>query len=420
MHYSLRVLLILGVLLISACSSDSGPGSDPVPDSGSDDSPKNLSFQLLDSTEQPVSGVTVIMHGADNVSIEETRVSDVDGVADFGEVDNRKVTITVYSPFTTGYAYLATYVDIDPGETTLYVEVDHEQPSCFYTFYEAFDENGSISMNYLITVGGASGGGASTPFLGAGGTTCADVQNDGNISAIAFKNSPSIYGMSIDQAPFWDAQNVDEARMSILLQYEPASLTFSGLGAQITYFRLSAIHKGVKYPINNPDKTGPSSIAYADQFPAEYYIVNTSFGGSGRTMVMDALYSHIDVPLVDIQFFDYGYNTAENLVYWNHSGTTEVNLQTLYIQTGQSSGVQLWYVHLPSSSTQWKMPDLPADVLNAIGGRNNIPYDIRIRGWNIENENYDTAVLVNNRQRFRGVVTHSSAYADRAIPVPRP
>ena len=432
MRKTIVPLWILVVAVLSACEgeknsepssstdpdsiSESNPNSDSATDQESGKNALHFSLQLLGHREDPVPGKTVVLHGADDISVDAIRISGANGVVDFGEIEREKVTISVFSRMETGYTELTTIFDLDRSHHELRIASDSEQPDCYLTYYKSFDTNGSASMDYLITTGSRNYG----PALGFGDTVCS-IQDDGNVSAIAFTNFPSLYGISLDQKPSPYASDFNEVpRTPILLQYEPSVVTFTGLGAQITGIELSAYHRGQYYSVYNPDRSGTSYVSYADQFPVDKYIVYAEFQGAQRVMLFDSLYSHIDIPSVDTQFFDTGYDVASKLVYWNRSGSTDINLQIVNINMGNEFGSPIWRVYMPASRMNLTVPDLPPEILDTIGGPDRIPYSMAIQGWSVDTERYGTAVSAINKRLIRGEITHSHALNGKAIPVPGP
>lgn len=115
----------LAALLLAGCGSGSDSRS-----SGSErpiiNAPPTLVIRTVrdDDRLTPVNGVDVVLHGADGVSVEQMVESDANGVADLGEVDRDRVTVT-----TINGAFRFTQVDIAVREHIVRVApAENSQP----------------------------------------------------------------------------------------------------------------------------------------------------------------------------------------------------------------------------------------------------------------------------------------------------
>ncbi|MEN8131962.1 MAG: hypothetical protein ABFS45_17625 [Pseudomonadota bacterium] len=120
-----RYWLLLPILLVGALSIIASGGGGI-----------KLSFIIMDNprNQQPLSGVTVALYDIDNVTIASTKVSDENGVADFGYVGRERVTFTVaheYDQTTstgiTNYRDIQSHIEVLAVEGMIfYVEDPHD------------------------------------------------------------------------------------------------------------------------------------------------------------------------------------------------------------------------------------------------------------------------------------------------------
>jgi len=161
-----------------------------------------LSFVIKDNldSDQPIQGMTIALYNTDNRTIAQTKISDANGVVDFGDIGRSRATITlVYDDGEgdiEGYRYIDTFVDVLVAQNIVYYQDDD-------TSGEGLGGSGNIIANIDLTLSdipadasagstrvqplnavqlhGAGGGG---PPLNNVPVSEAHLQNDGKLSML--------------------------------------------------------------------------------------------------------------------------------------------------------------------------------------------------------------------------------------------
>jgi hypothetical protein len=342
----------------------------------------SLSFIIKDNlkSDLPLSGVTVALYNTDNVTIETTQVSDVNGVVDFGDVGRERVTFTIaheYDQIISTFAYtlrnIQSFVEVLAAEDVVYyaeyatiygnelgqinitldqdlVPVDASftliEPLFAYTSHE-------LSIGLLTNI----------PVYDY------NLQDDGNLTLLALTKD------SADSLLKWGMQEnqlfTDGATYDIGLTRDPVELGWTTTpNTVLSNLRITANRQGVDYLIsNNQTASASGSLPFPTGFPVDEYLV---FGEAdvSAEMLLSSYKSYatlpqtVEVPIPDYSFDAVNFDSTNRILSWTLSGTSSrdlINMNATVTTVDLDSVVIVyWDIAMSPESTSWEVMDLPS------------------------------------------------------------
>ncbi|MEW6489961.1 MAG: hypothetical protein AB1578_18885 [Thermodesulfobacteriota bacterium] len=319
------------------------------------------------------------------MTVERVLVTGEDGVANFGRVGRRLISLTLAWKAEGGYQSeqeLRTYVDVPVGEIAL---VKHP-----YARSILADES-QINVTLSNVPSGA-------PFValqpcgwGANGIAefrgvrvgPEDVQTDGRLSLLATAQglevslfySPSSYSFLLDEELVYGAtyripstEGGAAWRESALQPWETSDET------PLLLLDISGFRGGVRYNLGgwySNTAAVRGSAVFLDEFPVDYYGIYSVSCKAGRgtcTNVhrrVQAMPSVLAVTTPDYGFEYASYDPVTRMIHWSLREATA----GYGIQIGHPSTVEptFWVVWLRPDATSWSIPDLPSPVREWVG-----------------------------------------------------
>jgi len=338
----------------------------------------NLRVIVLEN-DQPVQGAKVVLQGLDNLAVEQTKTTDEDGVADFGDVGRSRGTFTVAMspnqdvPSTRvngelnndevvmatfrqvlfadpliirmeqfegrGYTGSAPGVSFDlklSGLPDSYYDVSY-QPNMYYNYANwGYDEDNP----YFLFTG-------LYPYS-------SNLQNDGKLSLLGMawgyeaqpknKRYANIAGMNYGFLTDLLPHDLDQTTQEIALSNQATMINWIS-NRPVNWMRILGIRKGQAYDLSPFDLYGDYSMFYdygnlwvADQFPADQYRCEAAITGSqedggnfgkiyqarlgGIPAQLEAVIPDVDVSAL---------TNTDSAFGWTLSGTDKGRLNLMYL-----------------------------------------------------------------------------------------
>lgn len=357
---------------------------------------KVTTLQRTSTGDQPVPGVTVVLHGLAGNS---EMTTDANGVADFGDVGLTRVTFSIgfQNDFTTwSERRIETLVNVLAGDVVYYTTTGDEDFSCAnadtININGAFDPLAALTHVSLQPFSEAFGSvtGADT-YAFANVPVCPEnVQTDQNISMLVlgstldtnFNTMLTKYGFSLDNT-FANGSN-----FNIDLSANPVAVTWSSSGP-VMDLSLSANRKGVDFenlggyfdyqtPATNGTFQAPGS------FPADYWeLYGTWFnqqpqqGGESRRFAWRRYDSgatpgplpvSLSLTMPDYVFSTFAFAPTTGTYTWDLTGTANRDVLMLHSHNTMNDPVTQrtietnWTMVMAPTGSSFTMPTLPANL----------------------------------------------------------
>lgn len=333
------------------------------------------------TSQEPVPGVYVILHKTDNTSIERVKITDQNGVADFGDIGRSRATFTIAQltevenhPHRYAWTFVETRVgDLvhyglhvpDPPITEASVTAT-DAPSESLLVLQPFEWEGYFQEGSPLTVEIAP----------------EEEQTDGTVSMLVEAkemnqmtqdpaNALLEYGFLLDQ-PVHSGTSY-----SVSLDHEsPATVSWNvQTPTPISGISVSGKRKGVSYEWAYPGKDqSQGTFTYADGFPLDSWWVTLTSGDLknpdatflGLERKYSAIPSNLSVSLPDMEISDFTYDSSDQVYSWNCSGTMARDVVNLNIHNNQPETEESRYVHwtvqMPGDRNSWNRVDLPQAI----------------------------------------------------------
>lgn len=343
-----------------------------------------LDFLIKDNpvNNQPVAGVHVILHGADNKSVLQDIVTPSTGVASFGDIGRNLATFTIayYGPENNNYAW--TFEEVPVGNIVFYVDqgenFGYQGSYCEtattinITAVNVPQDTSSVRVRPTETY-------MQQPTFTAAGSVCpSHVQYDGNISLLAeatkwdsqtYKSVLLGYGFILDQ-PYSEGSGhqIDLNRTPMTVSwftYPPEPISSIGINAErggVGYYweNYNSTQEQTSYP-----KWG--TFQFPNEFPVDSYWVTFSAGEQvAETQRLtkkkyDTMPSSMSAAIPDMRILDLSYNDQTQTYSWGYSGNMNKDTATVYFWGGDTAGTYniIWTVQMDGSKTDWTKVDLP-------------------------------------------------------------
>ena len=345
-----------------------------------------LSFVIKDHmrSDQPVQGITVALYNTDNRTIKETKISDVNGVVDFGVIGRSRATFTiVYEDM--AHRYIDTLVNMLVAENIVYYLDDDE-----VSYYNVDNPIAAVDLSLSNVPAGAVytrfeplqnlsvGGGALTNM--PVGTV--HLQNDGKLSLLALTYDDSSQTTLTDYGYLLDQTVTNGANYDVSLHRKPLNLGWTTSPVSLLRnLSISGMRGGVSYELPNDwafqFQASSGSIPFANEFPVDYYRVDAWTGSSVSVLYSstrhDTLAQSVQVSLPDYSMDSFDYADATRTLSWEITGSTPRDMITLNMESyGSTEQLTVWMVMLDENATDWQVIDLPAPANTWIDAMNPI------------------------------------------------
>ncbi|MFA7534668.1 MAG: PKD domain-containing protein [Desulfuromonadales bacterium] len=340
-------------------------------------------------SDQPVAGVHVVLHGVDNVAVEDYKVTGADGVADFGNVGRQKVTLTLGYE-TSGYHVMAT---TEPTSKALHTLVEMPAGDHVYYINEYRDDQDQSVVEATLTLDWGADGPPQEivevdlePFLSLTNDMInynlwvysSQRQNDDLFSLLASgvkEDEPSQY--SLHKYGFLLDQTLTAgANYAIDMDRDPLIVTWNTVlagtreAAPIDDLSFSAQRKGVYYDLGRNWFDEPATfgtVAVAGDFPGPFEAQVSAYSGDNYASSyrrLDALTENMSFSLPDLQFANLAHQNGT--ISWTRAGSMAPDLVTIELSTGHEFvGEEMvpptfWEASMAGDKAQWQVPALPA------------------------------------------------------------
>ena len=335
-------------------------------------------------SDSPMEGVYVVLHGTDNTSVAQYKVTGTDGVADFGDIGRTQVTVTIAYEFTGGYniqRFLTTLVDVPTADFVYYLEFDQQQVETTpdqLTVNLDWGTGGPPQDTYYVSSDDPFGSSYNWDSLDAFTANLypADIQTDELFSILVggFDMDDSLlrYGYLMDQT-------VDTVNpYTVQMDQTPSLLSWTS-GFDIHQLEISGMYKGLEHTLGeipyNSNGINSGTLSWAENFPAEAFIVYAGVDSmdSYRSTILTqtSIPSSLTIPASDMSFTSTDYNAATGVFTWALSGTADIVNPSLegYDDGGTTNAWVYWSGILdPASHTSWTVPGLPTPIADWLSG----------------------------------------------------
>lgn len=362
---------------------------------GEDTQGTSLKFIIKDTrtNRAPVSDIYVILHGADNKTVEQFIKTDTDGIADFGDIGRERSTVTIAyeQNFSTEWGnwksrYVKTFADMLSGETVYYIyqpsdsdELPYcETPQAVISAALAWENGISPEVAWLSVL----------PFNGYsednvnfnGMNVCSDdIQNDGRISFLATASGfDDDYGQGLLKYGFLLDQEITEEQIyTIPMDKDPSELIWRTCPpTAVQGVSLSGIRKGIRYSWTQGWSEVPETVGTLDfpgEFPLDTYQVaaaslgkNTDDTSLSAIKKYETVFRSLTIPMPDFNFGELQFDKQNMIVSWSFSGTMEPDWMAVSFSAyGEQREVPIFWTGMTDGKAgAWSVPDLP-DAIRA-------------------------------------------------------
>ncbi|MEM7294817.1 MAG: Ig-like domain-containing protein, partial [Pseudomonadota bacterium] len=358
------------------------------------ETPNTLRVTVLDhyNTQIPAIGASVSFYKPDGKLIAKTLLTNLQGVADFGEVDlgpvaknSETARVTISVSYQQGDAIRVwTFVDILPGNRVVYVRLPrtacNPQGSLSATF-NSNPEGDRARLHPLYNYADAQTQESASASVENGSvefrdvTVCEDdVQPDGKVtvlSSVFDGNTITAYGFAADQAV---GENV--LIPPTTANHLPGSVTWSASGIEPDTVWTVASRQGFSHAIyafgSDPGEMSGTVGVYS-AFPSDHWVLladsNQTSDVSSRYCGIERAYTnppaHFDVAIADMGVDSFHYDAQSHTFHF----PGDYNALTLHrlILRFDTPGFAFWRIHLPPDRIQFQLPQLDANTLAALG-----------------------------------------------------
>ena len=349
-----------------------------------------LTFVIKDDldSDQPVQGATIALYNVDNRTIAQTKISDANGVVDFGDIGRSRASITLAYEDAEGNRYIDTFVNVLVAENIVYYQDD--------TSFEVFglgDATGNSIANIDLTLSDIPvdteftevqplDGAFQNHSTGNGSLSNIPVkevnlQDDGKLSMLALTYSGESligYGYLLDQTV------TNGASYDISLARSPLGLGWTtNPVAPMESLVILGVRSGREYIVSFDASVAQATsgiVPFANEFPVEYYWVLADTDDSA-TMQLSSLvrYSTLSqslvIPLSDYSIDSFDYAEATRTFSWGITGSSSRDFVSLSLTNyGDAESELEWTVLMAENTTSWQVMDLPAPASSWIDTAN--------------------------------------------------
>jgi len=352
-----------------------------------------LAFVIKDDldSDQPVQGAVIALYNEDNRTIAQTKISDANGVVDFGDIGRSRASITLAYEDTVGDRYIDTFVNVLVAENIVYYQDD--TPS---GVFGSGDFASNVIANIDLTLSDIPVGANSTvvqPLDGAfqnhsgSGESLSNVpvreahlQDDGKLSmlALTFSDASSSsltgYGYLLDQTV------TNGASYDISLARSPLGLGWTtNPVAPLESLFIRGVRSGRGYVVSFDASVAQATsgiVPFANEFPVEYYWVSADTDDSAITKLnstvrYNTLPQSLVVPLPDYSIDSLDYAEATRTFSWGITGSSSRDVVSLSLTHYDDAESELeWNVSMAENTASWQVMDLPAPASSWIDTAN--------------------------------------------------
>ena len=378
-----------------------------------------LSFVIKDNldSDQPVQGMTIALYNTDNRTIAQTKISDANGVVDFGDIGRSRATITfVYDDAEgdiEGDRYIDTFVDVLVAQNIIYYQdID--------TSGDGLGGSGSIIANVDLTLSDipadASAGFTRVQPLGAlqlhgegsGGSPLNNLpvsethlQNDGKLSMLAL-TTPDVSNSNLIAYGYLLDQTVTEGTSyDISLARSPVNLGWAtSPETPMWLLSITGLRSGQEYdlmPFSGvfTDQSTSGTVVIPSEFPVDNYEVIAVGGNELATtgwislMRYNTLPQSLVVPVSDYIMDSFSYTEATRTFSWGITGSLSRDFVALSLINADNSGEFTWTVMMDENTSSWQVMDLPAPASGWIEAANitshgmEVGVSVQVCDWDI-------------------------------------
>jgi len=350
-----------------------------------------LSFVIKDDLDsgQPVQGATIALYNMDNRTIAQTKISDANGVVDFGDIGSSRASITLAYEDTEGDRYIDTFVNVLVAESIVYYQDD--TPS---GVFGSGDFASNVIANIDLTLSDIPMGENSAvvqPLLAtqqdtAGGEPLSNVpvreahlQDDGKLSMLALTFSDTSFSSLTGYGYLLDQTVTNGASYDISLARSPLSLgwTTSPVTPLESLFILG-VRSGRGYTVSSylEGQAASGIVPFVNEFPVEYYWVSADTDDSATTKLnsmvrYNTLPQSLVVPLPDYSIDSFDYAEATRTFSWGIAGSSSRDFVSLSLTNYDDAESELqWSVLMAENTASWQVMDLPAPASSWIDTAN--------------------------------------------------
>lgn len=360
-----HALLVAAAVAVAACSGGGESGTLGA-------APNTLVVTVLTDQGTALDGIDVVLHAADDNTVERVVQTDGSGIANFGDIGRPTVTVTAGRQ--QGEALeLQTHVGV-PGGQRRFVFSEGFSFSVDETASAQFTLTPGGDVEAILTPGGAGddqladGQADFEDFLVAGPDAgpLSSLGDDGTLSLLAFTLDADQrihqYGFLLDQ-PFTDGANYQGS-----IDRVADALTWTAdTGADIPITVLGG-RKGVTYFLGQRDDQAstvgfPVMRAFPADFAAAVSFVAPEADSDPLVVwsrAYDVLPAQLDIDFADFSVSDLRYDPAAEQYTWQTSGSGhDAFLLTRLEVSGDGSRGSRWTLRLPPGRSSIVLPDLP-------------------------------------------------------------
>ncbi len=368
----------------------------------------HLAFIIKDDlkSDQPVQGATIALYNTDNRTIAQTKVSDANGVVDFGNIGRDRATITLVYENAEEDRYIDTFVNVLVAENIVYYLDDDS--GWLFDFSGSADNtiaNISLTLSDIpvdtsftlvqpLMDGQASGGLINIPVREV------HLQDDGKLSMLALSYSDSGSPLSLNGYGYLLDQTVtDGASYDISLARRPLNLGWTTSPATpLDNLGILGVRSGRGYSVSmNLLMQATSGIMpFANEFPVENYWVLAYTGDLATTELISTvryntstLPQSLVVSMPDYSFDNFDYTETTNTFSWGITGSSPRDYVSLYLTNYNGSEELEWSILMSENTSSWQVMDLPApasdwvDTANIMS--NNMAISVDVCDWDTTN-----------------------------------
>ncbi|VAW88829.1 Oligopeptide ABC transporter, periplasmic oligopeptide-binding protein OppA (TC 3.A.1.5.1) [hydrothermal vent metagenome] len=364
----------------------------------------HLAFIIKDDlkSDQPVQGTTVALYNTDNRTIAQTKVSDANGVVDFGNIGRDRATITLVYEDAEGDRYIDTFVNVLVAENIVYYLNDN--PGWLFDFG---DSTGNTIANIDLTLSDipvdasftlvqplmntqASGGLINIPVREV------HLQNDGKLSMLALtfpadSSNLSGYGYLLDQTV------TDGASYDISLARSPLNLGWTTSPATpLDGLSVAGVRNGRGYSVSmtSSEQTTFGIMPFANEFPVDNYWVLAGTGDLATTELnsmvrYNTLPQSLVVSMPDYSFDNFDYTETTSTFSWGITGSSPRDYVSLYLANYNGSEELEWSILMSENTSSWQVMDLPTPASDWINTANimsnNMEISVDVCDWDVTN-----------------------------------
>ncbi len=339
------------------------------------DSSESSSFKLTImnnlTDKQPVPDVVVAVYSTDNQSIERTKTTNAQGVADFGSLSVNRASITLAVTGPGQFKYITTFVDMPLGTYVYYLDDDLDIGQFFCVTPTATATMSATSMpaGSAITVVQPTNTLLTQVSPSAPTKICDEfIQNDGKISLLA-RSVSSLFDSTLIRYEYLLDQTVSDGATYTFDMANgklPLTVQLNNTGILPTNASISAMRKDILYYLGTATQINSENtfLLTAGEFPADYYIVD-AFGQQTATGVSlikryNNLPQSVQTNMPDYNFTNTNFDEGTNTFSWTLTGTAAKDHFNLMLMEESEMGPVEWNIFLPETATNWKVMPLPA------------------------------------------------------------